>query len=89
MASEGTFTVLKMAGATYLVYIGVMAWRHAGASTLVRLDEGKAEPITAHLRLQPRVFDAAGNSASSTRGAGFQPFLRCSATTLVKIPPRT
>ena len=50
MASEGTFTVLKMAGATYLVYIGVMAWRHAGASTLVRLDEGKAEPITAHLR---------------------------------------
>lgn len=38
---------------------------------------------------QPRVFDCDGKLSSSTRGAGFQPFLRCSATTLVKIPPRT
>ncbi|MBI5107953.1 MAG: LysE family translocator [Rhodocyclales bacterium] len=50
MTSEDTFNVLKMAGAAYLVYIGVMAWRHAGASTLIKLDDGKPEPITAHLR---------------------------------------
>ena len=50
MASEGTFNVLKMAGAAYLVYIGFMAWRYAGASTLVRLDDGKPEPISAHMR---------------------------------------
>ena len=50
MTSEDTFNVLKMAGAAYLVYIGVMAWRNAGASTLIKLDDGKPEPITAHLR---------------------------------------
>ncbi len=50
MASEATFTVLKMAGAAYLVYIGVMSWRFAGKATLVKLDDGAAEPITAHLR---------------------------------------
>jgi threonine/homoserine/homoserine lactone efflux protein len=50
MASEGTFTVLKMAGAAYLVYIGVMSWRFAGKATLVKLDDGAVEPITAHLR---------------------------------------
>jgi hypothetical protein len=38
---------------------------------------------------QQRVFDCGENSASSIRAAGFQPFLRCSATTLVKMPPRT
>ena len=53
MASEGTFTVLKMAGAAYLVYIGVMAWRHAGASTLVKLDDGRAEPVTARISSRP------------------------------------
>ena len=36
-----------------------------------------------------RVFDAAANCASSTAGFGFHPVFRCSATTLVKIPPRT
>ena len=50
MTSEDTFNVLKMAGAAYLVYIGVMAWRNAGASALIKLDDGKPEPITAHLR---------------------------------------
>lgn len=50
MASEATFTVLKMAGAAYLVYIGVMSWRFAGKATLVKLDDGAVEPITAHLR---------------------------------------
>ena len=50
MASEGTFTVLKMAGAAYLVYIGVMTWRFAGKATLIKLDDGSAEPMTAHLR---------------------------------------
>jgi threonine/homoserine/homoserine lactone efflux protein len=42
--------VLKMAGAAYLVYIGVMSWRFAGKASLVKLDDGEAEPITAHLR---------------------------------------
>ena len=50
MASEGTFTVLKMAGAAYLVYIGVMTWRFAGKATLIKLDEGSTEPMTVHLR---------------------------------------
>ena len=50
MASEGTFTVLKMAGAAYLVYIGFMAWTHAGKAALIKLDDGAPEPITAHLR---------------------------------------
>ncbi|MBI5898172.1 MAG: LysE family translocator [Rhodocyclales bacterium] len=50
VASEHTFTVLKMAGAAYLVYIGVMSWRFAGQATLVKLDDGAVEPISAHLR---------------------------------------
>ena len=50
MASEGTFTVLKMAGAAYLVYIGVMTWRFAGKATLIKLDDGSAEPMMVHLR---------------------------------------
>lgn len=36
LASETAFTVLKLAGAAYLIYIGVMSWRHAGQATLVR-----------------------------------------------------
>ncbi len=50
MASEGTFTVLKMAGAAYLVYIGVMTWRFAGKATVIKLDDGSPEPMTVHLR---------------------------------------
>jgi threonine/homoserine/homoserine lactone efflux protein len=50
LASETTFTALKMAGAAYLVYIGIMAWRYAGKIAVVNLDPGSAEPITAHLR---------------------------------------
>jgi threonine/homoserine/homoserine lactone efflux protein len=50
MASESTFTTLKMAGAAYLVYIGVMAWRYAGKMTLIEIDPGSAEPISVHLR---------------------------------------
>jgi threonine/homoserine/homoserine lactone efflux protein len=50
LASEATFTTLKMAGAAYLVYIGIMAWRYAGKMGMVTLDPGAAEPISAHLR---------------------------------------
>ena len=50
LASEATFTALKMAGAAYLVYIGIMAWRHAGKMALIKLDPGAEEPISAHLR---------------------------------------
>ncbi len=50
MASEGTFTVLKMAGAAYLAYIGILTWRFAGKATLVKLDDGSPEPIATHLR---------------------------------------
>jgi len=50
LASEATFTTLKMAGAAYLVYIGLMAWRHAGKMALVQIDAGAAEPISVHLR---------------------------------------
>jgi hypothetical protein len=32
---------------------------------------------------------AAGKESSSILGAGVHPFLRCSATTVVKMPPRT
>ena len=50
MASEATFATLKMAGAAYLVYIGIMAWSHAGKMALIQLDPGNAEPIGAHMR---------------------------------------
>lgn len=50
LASEATFTTLKMAGAAYLVYIGLMAWRYAGKMALVQIDKGAAEPIGVHLR---------------------------------------
>ena len=50
LASEATFTTLKMAGAAYLVYIGLMAWRYAGKMALVQIDAGSAEPIGVHLR---------------------------------------
>lgn len=36
LASETAFTVLKLAGAAYLIYIGVMSWRYAGQVTLAR-----------------------------------------------------
>jgi threonine/homoserine/homoserine lactone efflux protein len=50
LASESTFTTLKMAGAAYLVYIGIMAWRDAGKMALIALDDGRAEPLLAHVR---------------------------------------
>ena len=50
LASEAAFTALKMAGAAYLVYIGITAWRYAGKMALIRLDEGSEEPLVAHLR---------------------------------------
>lgn len=50
LASEGTFAVLKMAGAAYLVYIGISVWLHAGRMALIKLDDGAAEPIGQHMR---------------------------------------
>ena len=50
MASEETFTTLKMAGAAYLVYIGIMAWRHAGTLGVIKLDAAGAEPLAVHVR---------------------------------------
>jgi len=50
LASETTFLTLKMAGAAYLVYIGIMAWRYAGKMAVVDLDPGAAEPLSVHLR---------------------------------------
>ncbi len=50
MASEGTFTTLKMAGAAYLVYIGIMAWRHAGKLGVIKLDAAAAEPLAVNVR---------------------------------------
>jgi threonine/homoserine/homoserine lactone efflux protein len=38
-----------MAGAAYLVYIGIMAWRHAGKLGVIKLDAA-AEPLGAHVR---------------------------------------
>ncbi|MBK9021093.1 MAG: LysE family translocator [Sulfuritalea sp.] len=49
LASEEAFTILKMAGAAYLVYIGIQAWRHAGKMAVIRLDS-TAEPLGIHLR---------------------------------------
>lgn len=50
LASDSAFTLLKMVGAAYLVYIGVMAWRHAGAMALTQLDPAKRESIGAQVR---------------------------------------
>ena len=50
MASEETFFTLKMAGAAYLVYIGIMAWAHAGKLGVIKLDDASAEPLAAHIR---------------------------------------
>ncbi len=50
LASEETFTTLKMAGAAYLVYIGIMAWRNAGGMSVIALDPGAVEPIGRHVR---------------------------------------
>lgn len=50
LASEGTFTTLKMAGAAYLVYIGIQAWLHAGKMAMIQLDPAAAEPLSVHLR---------------------------------------
>lgn len=50
LASPATFATLKMAGAAYLVYMGIVAWRYAGKMALVELDPGSAEPLGRHLR---------------------------------------
>lgn len=50
LVSASAFTALKMAGAAYLVYIGINAWRHAGEMALTRLAQCPAEPLGLHLR---------------------------------------
>ena len=50
MASEGTFTALKMAGAAYLVYIGITTWSNAGKLGVIKLDDAAAERLGAHVR---------------------------------------
>ena len=50
LASAAAFTALKMAGAAYLVYIGINAWRHAGELALTGLAQCPAEPLGLHLR---------------------------------------
>ncbi len=50
MTSESTFTTLKLAGAAYLAYLGVMAWRNAGKMALITLDHGSEELLGAHVR---------------------------------------
>ena len=61
MASEGTFTTLKMAGAAYLVYIGIMAWSHAGKLEVIFIGDS----ITRHV--MQGLFGIM--SGSTTRGA--------------------
>ena len=50
VASEATFTALKMAGAAYLAYLGIAAWSYAGKMSVINLDRGSEEPIFAHVR---------------------------------------
>ncbi|MCK9388685.1 MAG: LysE family translocator [Sulfuritalea sp.] len=50
LASATTFMTLKMAGAAYLVYLGVTTWRYAGKMAPINLDQGGGEPIGAHVR---------------------------------------
>ncbi len=50
LASESAFTALKMAGAAYLAYIGVMSWRHAGKIALQKLEQGRDGAIWIHVR---------------------------------------
>ena len=47
--SELAFAILKLAGAAYLVYLGSLAWRHAGKSGLINLSRG-SEPLFVHVR---------------------------------------
>src|SRR6266571_3984966 len=61
---------------------------------LQRLQSGIHSPRSggaraACARARQRVLRCSSTGASSKPGAGFHPALRCSATTLVKIPPRT
>lgn len=50
LASEAAFTALKLAGAAYLIYIGVLSWRHAGAAAMTRIDGGGGEPLRLYLQ---------------------------------------
>jgi threonine/homoserine/homoserine lactone efflux protein len=40
LASDVAFTLLKLAGAAYLVYIGILSWRHAGSASLAVVGVG-------------------------------------------------
>lgn len=50
LASGPAFFTLKMAGAAYLVYVGLSTWVGAGTLGVVALDAGAAEPMVAHVR---------------------------------------
>jgi threonine/homoserine/homoserine lactone efflux protein len=38
LASDYAFVALKLAGAAYLIYIGILSWRHAGQAALSKID---------------------------------------------------
>lgn len=49
LASEEAFTLLKLAGAGYLVHIGILSWRHAGSAAMAAIGTG-AESGWMHFR---------------------------------------
>jgi threonine/homoserine/homoserine lactone efflux protein len=42
LASDYAFAALKLAGAAYLIYIGILSWRHAGQAALSNVDASDA-----------------------------------------------
>ena len=83
-----------------LVVTAVSAWLLAGEALTVKEWCGGAMIIAAGLLSErlggarrwgryERVLEDSGSAARLTAGCGRQPFLRISATTVVKMPPRT
>jgi threonine/homoserine/homoserine lactone efflux protein len=49
LASDMAFTLLKLAGAAYLIYIAVLSWRHAGQAVVARIESGE-DSLWLHFR---------------------------------------